>query len=142
MNRTVPPSAAVPVEAILARHTVARSVYLVPLVVGLAWLLRGPAGAVAASLGLIVVVGDIYLAGKLLSLAIRRSLVMYHAAALIGFVLRMALIAGTMLLVVRLVEIDRVAFGISTVVCYLVLVTLEAISVLRGRERNLDWSGS
>jgi hypothetical protein len=66
---------------------------------------------------------------------------MYHAAALVGFVLRMALIAGTMLLVVRFVEIDRVAFGISAVVCYLVLVTLEAIAVMRGRERNLDWAG-
>jgi hypothetical protein len=46
-----------------------------------------------------------------------------------------------MLLVVRFVEIDRVAFGISAVVCYLLLVTLEAVAVMRGRERNLDWAG-
>ncbi len=138
----VPPSANVPVEAIIARHTVARGIYLAPIVIGLGWALRGADGAFAASLGLLIVLGDLYLAGKLLSLAIRRSLVMYHAAALIGFVLRMGLIAGTMLLVVRFLQIDRVAFGISAVVCYLVLVTLEAISVVRGRERNLDWSGS
>lgn len=138
----VPPSAGVPVEAIIARHTVARGIYLAPIVIGLGWVVRGADGAFAASLGLLIVLGDLYLAGKLLSLAIRRSLVMYHAAALIGFVLRMGLIAGTMLVVVRFVQIDRVAFGISAVVCYLVLVTLEAISVVRGRERNLDWSGS
>jgi len=68
------------------------------------------------------------------------SLTMYHAAALVGFFLRMALIAGTMLLVVRFVEIDRYAFGITAVVSYVVLITLEAISIMRDRERKLDWT--
>lgn len=141
MTSQPPPSASVPVEAILARHMIARAVYLVIPVIGVAWLLRGIDGAIAAAIGLAVVVINFYLAGKILSLAIRHSLAMYHAAALIGFVLRMALIAGTMLLVVRFVEIDRAAFGISAVVCYLMLVTLEAIAVMKGRERNLDWAG-
>ncbi|MGH8923489.1 MAG: hypothetical protein ACRDWA_02410 [Acidimicrobiia bacterium] len=141
MTHEAPPSAKVPVEAIVARHMVARAVYLIVPILGIAWLLRGRAGAIAAAIGLAVVVVNFYLAGKALSLAFRHSLTMYHAAALIGFVLRMALIAGTMLLVVRFVEIDKVAFGISAVVCYLVLVTLEAIAVMRGRERNLDWAG-
>ena len=139
--KPAPPSAAVPVEAIMARHIIGRAVFLVLPVLGLGWLLAGSDGAVASALGLAVVVINFYLAGKVLSLAIRHSLTMYHAAALVGFVLRMALIAGTMLLVVRFVEIDRVAFGIAAVVCYLVLVTLEAIAVMRGRERNLDWAG-
>lgn len=125
----------------MARHMIGRAVFLVLPVVVLGWLLAGSDGAIASILGLAVVVLNFYLAGKVLSLAIRHSLTMYHAAALVGFVLRMALIAGTMLLVVRFVEIDRVAFGISAVVCYLVLVTLEAIAVMRGRERNLDWAG-
>ena len=125
----------------MARHMIGRAVFLVLPVLCLGWLLAGSDGAVASALGLAVVVINFYLAGKVLSLAIRHSLTMYHAAALVGFVLRMALIAGTMLLVVRFVEIDRVAFGISAVVCYLVLVTLEAIAVMRGRERNLDWAG-
>ncbi|HJR86258.1 MAG TPA: ATP synthase subunit I [Acidimicrobiia bacterium] len=139
--KPAPPSAAIPVEAIMARHMIGRAVFLVLPVVVLGWLLAGSDGAIASILGLAVVVLNFYLAGKVLSLAIRHSLTMYHAAALVGFVLRMALIAGTMLLVVRFVEIDRVAFGISAVVCYLVLVTLEAIAVMRGRERNLDWAG-
>lgn len=140
MTSHPPPSAAVPVEAIMAKNMIGRAVFLVLPVLGLGWLLAGTDGALAAVLGLAVVVINFYLAGKVLSLAIRHSLTMYHAAALVGFVLRMALIAGTMLLVVRFVEIDRVAFGISAVVCYLVLVTLEAIAVMRGRERNLDWA--
>ncbi|MGH8958148.1 MAG: hypothetical protein ACRDVK_05690 [Acidimicrobiia bacterium] len=140
MNSELPPSATVPVEAMMARHMIGRSIYLVLPVLGIAWLLGGSGAMIAAAMGLAVVVVNFYLAGKVLSLAIRHSLTMYHAAALIGFVLRMALIAGTMLLVVRLVEIDRVAFGISAVVCYLVLVTLEAIAVMKGRERNLDWA--
>ena len=128
-------------EAIVARHTIARATYLIPVVIGIAWMLRGGEGAMAAAIGLGVVVIDLWLAGKIVSLAFRHSITMYHAAALVGFVLRMALIAGTMLLVVRFVEIDRVAFGISAVVSYIVLVTLEAISVMRGGERNLDWVG-
>lgn len=141
MSNPGTPSAQVPVEAIIANHTVARALYLLPVVVGLAWVLRGGAGALAALIGIAVVVVDLWLAGRIMSLAIRHSLAMYHAAALVGFVLRMALIAGTMLLVVGFFEIDRLAFGVSAVVSYLVLVTLEAISVMRGGERNLDWIG-
>jgi hypothetical protein len=69
------------------------------------------------------------------------SLTMYHAAALVGFFLRMALIAGTMLLVVRFFEIDRLAFGVSAVVSYIVLIVLEAVSMMRDQERKLDWTG-
>ncbi|MCA1736098.1 MAG: hypothetical protein LC739_08295 [Actinobacteria bacterium] len=141
MSEPLPIAVETPVEARLARNMVARSIYLVPLAFALGGLLRGLNGAWAALIGLAVVAGNLYLSGKLLSLAIRVSLTMYHAAALIGFVLRMALIAGTMFMVVRFVEIDRVAFGVSAVVCYMVLVTLEAISVMRDRERNLDWAG-
>jgi hypothetical protein len=128
------------VEAIIARHTVARGLYLVVPIIGIAFLARGADGALAAGIGLVIVVANLYLSGWLMSRAIRHSLNMYHAAALVGFVLRMALIAGTMLVIVQFVEIDRPAFGISAVVSYLVLVTWEAISVMRGGERNLDWA--
>ena len=90
---------------------------------------------------MVIVVLNLWLAGKVLSLAMRVSLTMYHAAALVGFFLRMALIAGTMLLVVRVVEIDRLAFGISAVISYVVLIVLEAVSMMRDQERKLDWTG-
>ena len=135
------PGSVVPVEAIVARHIVARAAYLALPLVALCWFLRGPEGAFAGALGLVIVVLNLWLAGKVLSLAMRVSLTMYHAAALVGFFLRMALIAGTMLLVVRFVEIDRLAFGVSAVVSYVVLIVLEAVSMMRDQERKLDWTG-
>ncbi len=103
-------------------------------------LLRGSDGAFGALLGSAVVVGNFLLAGAMLSLAIRISLAMYHAAALFGFFLRLGLIILTMLLIVELVELDRLAFGISAVVTYMVLLILESVAVARGRERDLDWT--
>ena len=133
------PGSDVPVESIIAREMVARALYLLVPVVGLSWLLRGPSGALAGAIALAVVVANFWISGKLLSYAMRNSLAMYHAAALVGFLLRMGLIAATMLTVVRFIEIDRIAFGVSAVVCYMVLITIEAISVMRDKERKLDW---
>jgi hypothetical protein len=137
-NRNPIPGSEIPIEAVIARRAISRAVYVALPVIAACWLLRGPAGAAAGALGVAVIVFNLWLAGKLLSLGMRMSLTMYHAAALVGFVLRMALIAGTMLLVVRFVEVDRYAFGISAVLSYVVLITLEAASMVRNRERKLD----
>jgi hypothetical protein len=128
-----------PVEAVLAKHTVRRAVYVAPIVIALFGLLRGVDGAVGATLGVAVVVGNFLLAGAILSIAIRVSLAMYHAAALFGFILRLGLLIGLMFLIVQFLDIDRVAFGISAVLAYIVLVALEFVAVGRGRERDLDW---
>lgn len=130
-----------PVESVIARHTVTRAVWVGPLVIAAFWLLRGSGGAAAAAVGVAVVVANFLLGGAILSVAARISLAMYHAAALLGFFLRLGLIMGTMLLVVRFVEIDRLAFGVATVVTYMVLLALEALAIARGRERDLDWTG-
>lgn len=129
-----------PVETVIARHTVRRVMWVGPLVVAAFWLLRGVDGAWAAAVGVAVVVGNFLLAGGMLSLAIRVSLSLYHAAALFGFFLRLGLIMGTMLLVAAVVEIDRLAFGLAAVVSYMVLLVLESVAVVRGRERDLDWT--
>jgi hypothetical protein len=130
----------VPVEAVIARHTVRRAVVVGPVIVLVAGLARGLDGAVAAALGVAVVAANFLVAGAMLSAAIRVSLAMYHAAALFGFFLRLALMTATMLLIVRLVEIDRPAFGVSAVVAYVALLAWEAAAVSRGRERDLDWT--
>jgi hypothetical protein len=129
-----------PVETVIARHTVKRAVYVGPLVVALFGVLRGLDGLIGSTIGVAVIVGNFLLAGAMLSLAMRISLAMYHAAALFGFFLRLGLIMATMLLIVQFVEIDRLAFGISAVVTYMVLLALEAVAVARGRERDLDWT--
>jgi hypothetical protein len=133
------PGSAVPVEAILARHTARRALYVGPVLVLVFGLTRGWEGAVASALGVAVVAANFVLAGVMLSAAARVSPGMYHAAALFGFLVRLALLVLTMLLVVQLVEIDRVAFGVTVVVAYLALLTWEAVAVSRRRERELDW---
>ena len=121
------------VEAHLARHIVRRAVVVGPLVIAATALFRGGEGAIAAAVGVAVVVLNFLASGFLLSAAARISLPLYHAAALIGFVLRLALITVTMLVLARLFELDRIGFGVAAVVTYLVLLTLEAAAVSRNR---------
>lgn len=130
----------VDVEAVLARHTVKRAVYVGPALIGIFWLTRGTGGAVAALVGLSVVVGNFLLFGAMLSRAARISMGLYHAAALFGFLLRLGLITAAILVVARLIELDRPAMGITAVVGYLVLLSWEAIAVAKGSERELEWT--
>ena len=130
----------VPVESILARHTAARAVYVAPVLIAVFWLIGGWDGAWSAALGVGIVVVNFLLAGAILSISAKISLAVYHAAALFGFFLRLGLMVLTVLLIAQLVPIDRIAFGISAVVAYLVLLSWEAVAVSKGRERNLDWT--
>jgi hypothetical protein len=131
---------ATPVETVIARHTVKRVIWVGPLIVAVFWIFRGFDGAWAAGAGVGVVVGNFLLAGFMLSLALRISLAVYHAAALFGFFLRLGLIMGSMLLIAAVVTIDRLAFGLATVIAYMVLLILESVAVARGRERDVDWT--
>lgn len=128
------------VESILARHTVARAVYVAPALIAVFWLTRGWDGAWSAAIGVGIVVVNFLLAGAMLSISAKISLAVYHAAALFGFFLRLGLMVLTVLLIAQFLPIDRVAFGISAVVAYLVLLSWEAVAVSKGRERNLDWT--
>lgn len=130
----------VAVESILARHTVQRAIYVAPVLILVFGIASGWLGAWSATLGVAVVVGNFLLAGAILSISAKVSLSVYHAAALFGFFLRLGLIILTMLAIVQFVEIDRPAFGITAVVAYLVLLSWEAVAVVRGQERNLDWT--
>ncbi|MEE9298783.1 MAG: hypothetical protein V3V29_07090 [Acidimicrobiia bacterium] len=128
------------IEVILARHTVKRTVVVGPLAVTVAWMVRGLDGAIAAAIGVVVIVVNLLASGVILSTAARISLGAYHAAALFGFALRLLTITVSMLLVARLFAIDRIAFGVAAIATYLVLLTLEAMAVARGDERELEWT--
>jgi hypothetical protein len=130
----------VDVEMRLARNIVARVVYLAPVLVALFWVTRGWDGAWSAAVGVVVVVGNFLLAGAILSISARISLAAYHAAALIGFFLRLGLLTLTMLLIANYAPIDRLSFGITAVVTYLVLIAIETVAVAKGKERELEWT--
>jgi hypothetical protein len=128
-----------PVESNLARDTVARGIYVGPVLVLIFGLLRGWDGAWSAALGVALVVANFLLAGAILSISARISLQAYHAAALIGFLLRLALFVGAVYLIATLVEVDRIAFGVSAVVSYISLLAWEAASITRDGEREPSW---
>ena len=125
------------IEANLARDTVARGIYVAPVVILVFGLLRGWDWAWSAAIGVAMVVLNFLLAGAILSISARISLQAYHAAALIGFFLRLGLFIGAVYLIASLVEVDRLAFGLSAVVAYFALLTWEALSL--SREKELSW---
>lgn len=133
-------SGSIAVENVLARNTVARAVYVGPVLIAVFAFASGWEGAWSALLGVTIVVANFLLAGAILSISAKISLAVYHAAALFGFFLRLGLMVLTVLLIAQFVPIDRIAFGISAVVAYLVLLSWEAVAVSKGRERNLDWT--
>ncbi|MDP9144738.1 MAG: ATP synthase subunit I [Actinomycetota bacterium] len=126
-----------PIEANMARDTVARGIYVAPVLILVFGLLRGWDGAWSAALGVAVVVANFLLSGAILSISARISLQAYHAAALIGFFLRLALFIGAVYLIASVVEVDRLAFGLSAVVAYFALLTWEAVSL--SRDKELSW---
>lgn len=126
------------IEAILARHTVRRAVLVGPAAVAVLGVTRGVDGGIAAAIGVGIVVANFLVSGFALSAAARISLNLYHAAALVGFVLRLLLITLVMVVVARQFDIDRLAFGVAAVATYLVLLVLEAVAVARGKEKDLE----
>ena len=135
-----PSVVATAVEAKIARKMVLRAWWLGPLIVGAAWALRGGDGAFAAGVGVVIVVVNFLVAGELLSRAARVSLKVYHAAALLGFFVRLGFITLSMFIVASLVEIDRPAMGVAAVVAYMALLSLEAWALMNGERRELEWS--
>ena len=131
---------ATPVESVLARHTVKRVVYVGPVLVIIFGLTGGWTGAWSSLLGIGVVVANFLLVGVILSNSARISLQAYYAAALIGFLLRLVLFVGSVYLIATLVDVNRLAFGISAVVSYFALLILEAKAVSDGKERDLSWT--
>ena len=129
-----------PIEAIISRHIAKRGLIVAPILALMFGLLQGWSGAIAALVGVAVVVGNFLLGGWIMSRAARVSMNMYHAAALFGFLIRLGLITVTMLAIANVTNLDRVAMGISVVVSYLVLLSWEAVAVMNGAERDLEWS--
>ena len=112
---------------------------MAPVLIGMFALIGGWESAWSAAIGVAVVVANFLLAGAILSISAKISLAVYHAAALFGFFLRLGLLVLAMLVIAQTLPIDRLAFGITAVVAYLVLLSWEAVAVSKGRERNLDW---
>ncbi len=129
-----------PVEAIIAKSISRRALWVAPILIVVFALGGGWLGDVSAAIGVAIVVAKFILGGYILATAAGVSLSLYHAAALFGFFVRLGLITLTMVIVVGVTDVDRVAMGVSAVVSYLVLLSLEAMAVSKGAERELEWT--
>jgi len=118
----------------MGRATARRALLVGPVLVAVFWLTRGGDGAAAAAIGVAIVAGNFLLSGAVLSLAARHSLAVYHAAAVVGFFVRLGLIMLVMLGVAWIWEFDRLAMAIAVVASYLVLLTWEAVVMVRRGE--------
>ncbi len=129
-----------PVEAIIGTHIARRAIVVAPILALVFGLLEGWEGAAAAVVGVGIVVVNFVLGGYVLSYAARLSLGLYHAVALFGFLIRLGLITVSLFLIAGATDLDRSALGISVVVSYLVLLSWEAVAIVNGAERDLEWS--
>lgn len=122
-----------PVEREMARSMAKRGWIVIPVLVAVFGLFRGADGAIAAAIGGLVVVGNYLLTGEIMARSARISLPAYYAGALFGYFLRLGLIAGTLLLVAKLFDVDRFALGISVVATYMTLLLWEAIEMSKAK---------
>ncbi len=130
-----------PVELQMARSIVSRAVVVGPVMLLAFGLVRGRDGLVAAAIGVAIVTGYYLLTGSMLSWLARVSLGAYHAGALLGFILRLGLIAATMWAVISLFEVDRTALGLAVIATYVGLLVWEAVALGRNKGRRVRSRG-
>ena len=131
---------AVNVEAIMAKNIVLRVLVVGPVIIAVAWFLRGTLGAFSATIGVAVIALNFLLAGWILSKAATVSMQAYHVAALFGFFVRLGFITISMLVTASLFEVDRRALGVAAIAAFLILLILESVAMLRGARKDLEWS--
>lgn len=126
-------------EIVLGASISKRALWVGPPLIALFWVLQGPRGGLSATAGVAIVVVNFLVSGVIMSRAARHSLAAYHAAALFGFFLRMGLITGAMVVAIRLTDVDRVALGVTAVVCYLALLFMEAAAETKKSAKEREW---
>lgn len=114
-----------PVERRLAFDMVRRGLPLAPLVIAVAGMLRGFDGAVSAALAVAVVLVNLVLAAVALAWAANVSPTALMAAALGGFLVRMALVTGVVFVVRDQPWIDLPALAVAILVTHLGLLAWE-----------------
>lgn len=113
------------VEREVALDMVKRGLPFIPAVLLVAALFRGVDGAASAGYGIALVMVNFLGAAALLSVAARHSLALLAAAALGGYVIRLALITAAVLLVKDAAWVDMVSLGFTIIVTHLGLLFWE-----------------
>lgn len=112
-------------EQTVAWDLAKRAVPLAPLLVGLAALVWGAAGAASAAYAVVIVVVNFMLAAWMLATAARIGDTLLMAAAMFGFLLRLALVFAAVFLVEGAAWVEPAALGLTLVVTHLGLLVWE-----------------
>lgn len=112
-------------EQAVARDIVKRALPVAPVLVGLAALAWGAAGAASAAYAVLIVVVNFLLAAWVLATAARINEIVLMAAALFGYLLRLALVAAAVLPVKDAGWVEPTALGLTLVVTHLGLLLWE-----------------
>ncbi len=113
------------VEAQVAGDMVRRALPFIPVLVLVAGLVWGGDGAFSAGFAVALVLGNLALSAALLGRAARISLALLMAAALGGFIFRLALLTAVVLAVKDQPWVDLVALGLTLVVTHVGLLVWE-----------------
>ncbi len=118
-----------PVERQLAADMIRRSLPVLPLVVlagGLFWQVDG---ALSSAYGVALVLANFALAAAMLSWAGRKSVTLLMGVALFGYLLRLGLVSGAVLLVKDQEWVELLPLGLTIVITHLGLLFWETSHV-------------
>lgn len=118
-----------PVERQVAGDMIRRGLPVAPVLVAVAGLIWGLDGAFSAAYGLALVLANFALAAVLLSWAGRRSVGLLMGVALFGYLLRLAVVAGAVLVVKDMAWVELLPLGLTIIVTHLGLLFWETTKV-------------
>jgi hypothetical protein len=113
------------VERQVVTDMVRRSLPALPVIVAVAGLIWGLDGAFSAAFAILLVLMNFALSASLLAWSARISLTLLMVVALVGFVLRLALITAIVLLVKDQAWVSLVPLGLTLIVTHLGLLVWE-----------------
>ena len=119
------PSASTKNEGQVARHLARHAVLVAPAVVLLAGIVRGADGALSAAIGLALVAANFLVAAAILGWAATRGVGAIYAAIFGGFVGRLAVLTGIVLLLEPVSFIDVPVLVLTVAVSHLALLAWE-----------------
>lgn len=112
-------------EARISRDIVRRGLVVAPVIVAVAWVIWGTAGALSATYGLVLVLANFAASALLITTTARISLGLVMGATLFGYLIRLGIIFAAVWLVRDAGWISIPALGATIIVTHLGLLVWE-----------------
>jgi hypothetical protein len=121
----VAPGAPVAYENRIAGHLVRHALLVAPVVLLVCGLLRGVDGAISAAIGLALVALNFLVSARLIAWAAEKSPGFVQGAVLGGFIVRLAILTGIVLLLEQLSFIDLPVLVLTIAITHIALLLWE-----------------